>query len=100
MVKLSPSIMVTAALVIVMFVAFLGMLVTLIPTGATSVHNLSDALSGQGEVLGTGAATFAGTMDDNTGWFWVIGPFAFIAMAIIGIFIVKGRSRGRRYRRY
>lgn len=59
-------------LAIVMLVVLFQILPSVIPLGSTAVHNLSDSLSGQGATIGTSAASFAGQIDDLTGWFWVI----------------------------
>lgn len=91
----SPNKIVGLVLVLVMMTVLFGVARTVIPTAATSYHNLSDALKGDGAIIGTDAAAFAGDTDDYLGWFWVIGPFVLAILLVVGIFLKKGRRRYR-----
>lgn len=88
--SVSSGAIVSLVLVIIMLTVLVSVAEDVIPTGATAYHNLSDTLAADSAVLGTDAASFAGDTDDYLGWFWVLGPFVLVLMAIVGIFM-KGR---------
>lgn len=78
---------------VIMLTVLFSVAVTVIPTGATAFHNLSDALAGDGDIIGTDAAAFAGNTDTYVGWFWVIGPFVLMISLVIGLFLGRGGRR-------
>lgn len=91
---------VSLVLVIIMLVVFINIIEDVIPSGATAYYNLSETFSCTNEtkcgmnadqVYGSDAASFAGDTNDYLGWFWVLGPFVLVLMAVVGIFM-----RGRR----
>lgn len=91
MAKLGTGMLISLITGVIFLVVFLGMASSLIPTAATSYHNFSDAMAGQGAVVGTDAATFAGNTDNYLGWLWVALPFLAILILVIGLFAVRGR---------
>lgn len=96
--KVNAGTIISVVLAILFATVLFKMLPSLIPSIATSVHNLSDTLSGDGDLIGTEAAAFAGEMDSLTGWFWVIGPMVLVILVAVSLFKTSGR-RGRRFRR-
>lgn len=94
--KLNTGLLVGLITGVIFLVIFLGIASSMIPTAATSYHNFSDAMAAQGAVVGTQAASFAGQTDDYLGWLWVAMPFLLILGLILGLFMIRGRSRSRR----
>lgn len=94
--KVTPMVIVGAILAILFASVLFQVLNGTVPVAATSFHNFSDTMAAQTDVVGSGAATFAASMDDYAGWFWVIGPFAMVVLIIVGIFLVYGGGGRRR----
>jgi len=91
MAKISSNSITALVIGVVMIVVLFNVMVSVVPLGTTAVHNLSDALVGQSATIGTGPATFAGQIDELSGWFWVVGPLVLVLGLVIGLFLKKGR---------
>lgn len=76
---------------IILLTVMVSMLPSIIVTGATATHNLSDGLAGQSATIGSAPASFAGNIDDYMGWFWVLGPFILVLTAVVGLFLGNKR---------
>lgn len=90
--RIGPGMIKGAIISLIMLTVFLSILPDLIIDSATSVSELSDAYAANTTVLGTGAASIGGNIDDWTGYFWVLGPFILIITIVLGVF-VSGRRR-------
>lgn len=85
--KIGPGMIKAAIIGIIFMVVLLQILPDLIVDGATAVHNLSDSLAAESDVLGSDAASLGGDIDDYTGYFWVVGPLVLVISIIVGIFL-------------
>lgn len=85
--RIGPGMIKGAIVGLVLLTVFLSILPDLIIDSATSVNELSDAYAANTTVLGDNAASIGGSIDEWTGYFWVLGPFILIIGFITAMFM-------------
>lgn len=77
----------SAIIGLIFMTVLLNILPDLIDDSATAVHNMSSDFAAGTDIYGTSAASLGGSIDDWTGYFWVVGVFVLVIGVITGIFM-------------
>ena|SRR3990167_3861422 len=89
-----------AFIVIMIFALVLfSLAASVLPTTIKSAHNLTESLENGADYLGTAPAALAGTVDDNMGYFWIIGVVLVIIAVAMGWYTVNKKRYGKYGRR-
>ena len=107
--KITVGTVIGVILALIMFTVLLSVSTDIIPTAATSVHNLTDEFSCSStdnmtsctadshNIYGDDAASFGEDMDNYMGWFFVLGPFILAIVVVLAVFMGKiGRRKFKR----